>query len=147
MLHGLGDSGDGWAPVGAEWAPDLKHIKFVFPHAPNVSRTNSLQLQPDFASVTEASLPLRHHEPAVLMDQETRQQLWAVRQDTSAPKLCKACSRRRVLPALHGLTTPHHCRCCHDVRHRVVPPASALYCLGPAASHHCELWHEHARVV
>lgn len=36
MLHGLGDSGDGWAPVGAEWAPDLKHVKFVFPHAPNV---------------------------------------------------------------------------------------------------------------
>lgn len=35
MLHGLGDSGDGWAPVGAEWAPDLKHCKFIFPHAPN----------------------------------------------------------------------------------------------------------------
>lgn len=35
MLHGLGDSGDGWAPVGAEWAPDLKHVKFIFPHAPN----------------------------------------------------------------------------------------------------------------
>jgi hypothetical protein len=37
MLHGLGDSGDGWAPVGAEWAPELRHVKFVFPHAPNVS--------------------------------------------------------------------------------------------------------------
>jgi lysophospholipase-2 len=35
MLHGLGDSGDGWAPVGAEWAPELKHCKFIFPHAPN----------------------------------------------------------------------------------------------------------------
>ncbi|KAF8067258.1 acyl-protein thioesterase 1 [Scenedesmus sp. PABB004] len=35
MLHGLGDSGDGWAPVGAEWAPDLRHVKFIFPHAPN----------------------------------------------------------------------------------------------------------------
>lgn len=35
MLHGLGDSGDGWAPIGAEWAPELRHVKFVFPHAPN----------------------------------------------------------------------------------------------------------------
>eukprot|EP00882_Tetradesmus_deserticola_P007621 GHRQ01008026.1.p1 GENE.GHRQ01008026.1~~GHRQ01008026.1.p1 ORF type:complete len:324 (+),score=76.17 GHRQ01008026.1:399-1370(+) len=34
MLHGLGDSGDGWAPIGAEWAPELRHVKFVFPHAP-----------------------------------------------------------------------------------------------------------------
>jgi hypothetical protein len=39
MLHGLGDSGDGWAPVGAEWAPDLKYCKFIFPHAPNVSES------------------------------------------------------------------------------------------------------------
>jgi hypothetical protein len=37
MLHGLGDSGDGWAPIGAEWAPELRHVKFVFPHAPDVS--------------------------------------------------------------------------------------------------------------
>jgi hypothetical protein len=36
MLHGLGDSGDGWAPIGVEWAPELKHVKFLFPHAPDV---------------------------------------------------------------------------------------------------------------
>lgn len=41
MLHGLGDSGDGWAPVGAEWAPGLKHVKFIFPHAPNVSSSTT----------------------------------------------------------------------------------------------------------
>jgi predicted esterase len=41
MLHGLGDSGDGWAPVGAEWAPELRHVKFIFPHAPNVSCVSS----------------------------------------------------------------------------------------------------------
>lgn len=34
MLHGLGDQGDGWAPVGAQLAPALPHVKFVFPHAP-----------------------------------------------------------------------------------------------------------------
>jgi hypothetical protein len=36
MLHGLGDSGDGWASVGVEWAPGMEHVKFMFPHAPNV---------------------------------------------------------------------------------------------------------------
>jgi phospholipase/carboxylesterase len=35
LLHGLGDSGDGWAPIVAElvrrdWPP----VRFVFPHAP-----------------------------------------------------------------------------------------------------------------
>lgn len=49
MLHGLGDSGDGWAPVGAEWAPDLKHVKFIFPHAPNVSCTGRRLLHPAVA--------------------------------------------------------------------------------------------------
>eukprot|EP00878_Enallax_costatus_P006707 GHUV01007032.1.p1 GENE.GHUV01007032.1~~GHUV01007032.1.p1 ORF type:complete len:196 (+),score=43.57 GHUV01007032.1:44-631(+) len=39
MLHGLGDSGEGWAPVGAEWAPELKYCKFIFPNAPNRSIT------------------------------------------------------------------------------------------------------------
>jgi len=34
MLHGLGDQGDGWAPVGAQFAPKLPHVKFIFPHAP-----------------------------------------------------------------------------------------------------------------
>ncbi|KIY97237.1 lysophospholipase II [Monoraphidium neglectum] len=34
MLHGLGDSGDGWAAVGDEWAPGNPQVKFVFPHAP-----------------------------------------------------------------------------------------------------------------
>jgi hypothetical protein len=50
MLHGLGDSGDGWAPVGAEWAPDLKHVKFVFPHAPNVRRRHRQCCQPCLAA-------------------------------------------------------------------------------------------------
>ena len=36
FAHGLGDSGEGWAPVGAEWSPDLPHVKFVFPNAPMV---------------------------------------------------------------------------------------------------------------
>lgn len=35
---GLGDSGDGWSAIGDEFAPELPHVKFIFPHAPLVSR-------------------------------------------------------------------------------------------------------------
>jgi phospholipase/carboxylesterase len=35
LLHGLGDSGDGWAPVAPHIArPDWPSVRFVFPHAP-----------------------------------------------------------------------------------------------------------------
>lgn len=55
MLHGLGDSGDGWAPVGAEWAPDLKYCKFIFPHAPNVSPTAHLRIEHTYAATLPSS--------------------------------------------------------------------------------------------
>ncbi|KAJ3031800.1 hypothetical protein HK097_005408 [Rhizophlyctis rosea] len=35
FLHGLGDSGHGWAPVGQMLQRQLPHVKFVFPHAPS----------------------------------------------------------------------------------------------------------------
>ncbi|ORX90284.1 Phospholipase/carboxylesterase [Basidiobolus meristosporus CBS 931.73] len=34
FLHGLGDSGNGWAPATAAIAPLLPHVKFVLPNAP-----------------------------------------------------------------------------------------------------------------
>ncbi|MGQ0468025.1 MAG: alpha/beta hydrolase [Sporichthyaceae bacterium] len=35
LLHGLGDSGDGWAPVAPELVrPEWPAVRFVFPHAP-----------------------------------------------------------------------------------------------------------------
>ncbi len=32
FLHGLGDTGNGWAPVGKQL--DIPHVKFLFPTAP-----------------------------------------------------------------------------------------------------------------
>eukprot|EP00879_Flechtneria_rotunda_P008474 GHRR01008878.1.p1 GENE.GHRR01008878.1~~GHRR01008878.1.p1 ORF type:complete len:307 (+),score=60.50 GHRR01008878.1:92-922(+) len=62
MLHGLGDSGDGWAPIGAEWAPSFKHVKFVFPHAPmrpiSINMGMSMPGWYDIASLDE----INHHE-------------------------------------------------------------------------------------
>jgi predicted esterase len=34
VLHGLGDTGDGWAGAAPELAAALPHARFVFPHAP-----------------------------------------------------------------------------------------------------------------
>lgn len=34
MLHGLGDTADGWAGIGPEFQQSLPHVKFVFPTAP-----------------------------------------------------------------------------------------------------------------
>ncbi len=34
MLHGLGDSGHGWADIAAQFTPLLPHVRFIFPHAP-----------------------------------------------------------------------------------------------------------------
>jgi hypothetical protein len=36
MLHGLGDSGDGWAAIADEFSPELPHVRMIFPHAPLV---------------------------------------------------------------------------------------------------------------
>ncbi len=34
FLHGLGDTGNGWAPVSKDLALHLPHVKFLFPTAP-----------------------------------------------------------------------------------------------------------------
>lgn len=34
FLHGLGDTGYGWAPMMRELAPKLPFMKFILPHAP-----------------------------------------------------------------------------------------------------------------
>ncbi|PVU85743.1 hypothetical protein BB560_006922 [Smittium megazygosporum] len=34
FMHGLGDSGNGWAPISDILGEKLPHVKFIFPHAP-----------------------------------------------------------------------------------------------------------------
>lgn len=34
MLHGLGDTGEGWADLGPQFQAEMQHVKFVFPTAP-----------------------------------------------------------------------------------------------------------------
>ncbi|KAF9905165.1 hypothetical protein BX616_001091 [Lobosporangium transversale] len=39
FFHGLGDSGEGWAPVGEQLGEHLPHVKFIFPNAPSMPVT------------------------------------------------------------------------------------------------------------
>ncbi|KAF9426774.1 hypothetical protein BGZ94_006024 [Podila epigama] len=39
FMHGLGDSGAGWAPIGEQLGHYAPHIKFVFPNAPSIPVT------------------------------------------------------------------------------------------------------------
>ncbi|GBF96133.1 phospholipase carboxylesterase [Raphidocelis subcapitata] len=45
MLHGLGDSGDGWAAIGDEFAPATPHVKYIFPHSPLRSITINMGMK------------------------------------------------------------------------------------------------------
>ncbi|KAF9356714.1 hypothetical protein BGX26_004870 [Mortierella sp. AD094] len=45
FIHGLGDSGAGWAPVGEDLGRFLPHVKFIFPNAPNMPVTLNYGMQ------------------------------------------------------------------------------------------------------
>ncbi|KAG0224279.1 hypothetical protein BGW42_005210 [Actinomortierella wolfii] len=45
FMHGLGDQGHGWAPVGEELQNYLPHVKFIFPNAPNQPVTLNYGMQ------------------------------------------------------------------------------------------------------
>ena len=42
ILHGLGDTGRGWADFGPMLQATMPHVKFVFPTAPTVSDKQGL---------------------------------------------------------------------------------------------------------
>lgn len=136
MLHGLGDSGDGWAPVGAEWAPELKHCKFVFPHAPNVSTYASSNI------ISNGSRSDSKH-----MSVPTVTVTWSCGSQTSS------CQQQLQLAANLAVCI------LAQTRRSCQPGTLALVCVGghrdcccncallPAASHQCEFWYAHAGLV
>ncbi|KAG9290371.1 hypothetical protein G9A89_007102 [Geosiphon pyriformis] len=72
FLHGLGDSGSGWAPVTADIAKANPHIKFILPNAPYRSITvNGGMSMPGWYDIkalsdTTAMLSLREDEEGLL---------------------------------------------------------------------------------
>jgi len=53
MLHGLGDSGHGWAPVAENLQPLFPHVKWILPHAPTQPVTlNAGMRMPSWYDIT-----------------------------------------------------------------------------------------------
>jgi hypothetical protein len=197
MLHGLGDSGDGWAPVGAEWAPDLKHVKFIFPHAPNVSaktqHSTLLLLPPHISTYTAGSTmhipPVHQHSThgLLLLPSHTSTRSRVNNHDVQCTSTAPTASAHAAGPRMHSAPAQHPCclsPCATHVQHQVQRAVHvshylptdrhcAVHCATEsscscadeliirdklhvcashpspptAASHHCELRHEHARLV
>ncbi|KAI1319429.1 hypothetical protein EDD11_004006 [Mortierella claussenii] len=56
FLHGFGDSGAGWSPVGEQLSAQLPHVKFIFPNAPALPITvNGGMLTPAWYDILSIS--------------------------------------------------------------------------------------------
>jgi phospholipase/carboxylesterase len=68
LLHGLGDSGAGWAPVASELVgPDGPAVRFVFPHAPVAPVTiNGGMRMPSWYDIRDLDDPDRRADEAGL---------------------------------------------------------------------------------
>jgi Phospholipase/Carboxylesterase len=66
VMHGLGDTAAGWAPVGSQLKGALPHVKWVFPTAPTVRP----------ARRTHLSLAWRHARMRLPVDAWRRQRMW-----------------------------------------------------------------------
>lgn len=63
FLHGLGDSGLGWQPVGQMLAAKFPSVKWIFPHAPQISVTlNNGMKMPAWYDIAELAGTARQDE-------------------------------------------------------------------------------------
>ncbi|KAI9295855.1 Phospholipase/carboxylesterase [Neoconidiobolus thromboides FSU 785] len=68
FLHGLGDSGNGWAPVADQIKAQFPHIKFIFPNAPNQPVTlNGGMSMPSWYDITSLSDLEEHQDKAGML--------------------------------------------------------------------------------
>ena len=71
VLHtaGLGDSGQGWSDVGAQFAAQLPHVKFIFPTAPvqPVTINMGMRMNSWCAAVTLLSMTSGHRPDLAAM--------------------------------------------------------------------------------
>ncbi|KAI8598516.1 Phospholipase/carboxylesterase/thioesterase [Dissophora ornata] len=77
FIHGLGDSGAGWAPVGEQLGEVLPHVKFIFPNAPSMPVTLNYGMKmPSWYDIKElSSINQEQDEDGML---KSRQQLMQI---------------------------------------------------------------------
>ncbi|TFL05819.1 Phospholipase/carboxylesterase [Pterulicium gracile] len=69
FVHGLGDSGHGWAPLAQQFArdPRLQHVKWVLPHAVEMRVTANMgMVMPSWFDIKTFELETQEVEPGML---------------------------------------------------------------------------------
>ncbi|KAF9198030.1 hypothetical protein BGZ49_001287 [Haplosporangium sp. Z 27] len=77
FIHGLGDSGHGWAPVGEELGRYLPHVKFIFPNAPimPVTLNHGMQMPSWYDIKSLSSIDLEQDEAGMLKSSQQVMQI------------------------------------------------------------------------
>ncbi|KAG0220346.1 hypothetical protein BGX33_000021 [Mortierella sp. NVP41] len=77
FMHGFGDSGAGWAPVGEQLSTYVPHVKFIFPNAPALPITaNGGMLTPAWYDIKAiASIQHEQDEQGLLRSRQQVMQL------------------------------------------------------------------------
>lgn len=103
MLHGLGDSGAGWAFLAQKLAADLPHTQWVFPNAPVVSCGSERSAAVAAYSASPPCLPAR------LSEVQHVALMWLAPAPACQPEDCK----RPAPPLLHVSLAPLPCTLRH----------------------------------
>ncbi|KAL1917478.1 uncharacterized protein VTP21DRAFT_3871 [Calcarisporiella thermophila] len=81
FLHGLGDTGEGWAPVAREIAPLFPHTKFILPNAPIQPVTLNMGMKmPSWYDIVSLS-SLEEHEDEKGLTESSRSVTSIIREE------------------------------------------------------------------
>ncbi|KAF9575563.1 hypothetical protein EC968_002499 [Mortierella alpina] len=87
FLHGFGDSGAGWAPVGEQLGPYLPHVKFIFPNAPAIPiAVNGGMLTPAWYNILSMSTINREQDERGLLSSQ-QQVMQTIREEVEKNKI------------------------------------------------------------
>ncbi|KAK9720710.1 hypothetical protein K7432_003986 [Basidiobolus ranarum] len=112
FIHGLGDSGNGWAPATASIAPLLPHVKFVLPNAPNqpVTLNNGMAMPSWYDIYSLEAIDREEDEKGMLASSRSINSLIQKEIDAGIPAnriVLAGFSQGSAMSLLTGLTTEY----------------------------------------
>ena len=165
VMHGLGDTAAGWAPVGQQLAGLLPHVKWVFPTAPTVRSCPAVM-----RAAVDTTATKRLSEVTLSLTTKGNLALgWSAKQQWRRNRLRIAfqVATKNVLITTHGLGHVLPCSATHaydtmsEVHGQGHPGSALQVCFDETAScsvpkhdssvcaeaHQCEHGHADARLV
>ncbi|KAJ1991715.1 hypothetical protein H4R33_001271 [Dimargaris cristalligena] len=110
FIHGLGDSGSGWAPVARELSQHLPHVKFVLPNAPvqPVTLNNGFKMPSWYDIYTLGDINRREDQEGMLRSVASINKLISEEVDQDIPSeriVVAGFSQGAAMTLLTGLTS------------------------------------------